>query len=300
MKFSRILSSRHFSWLIKSKDHFTSLRNLIFLVKDVKTKTFSWTQYYNPSLKPISVYLHGFDITRFLTHRSTLTNYSYYFINYVYSIGFTIHDVRSYFNGFTRVTSAQPDIKKLTSRGVKRPYQRTPIATKAMDSATAARESDKPFDSDSVGFRMYQKYIDNPGSTTIKKPVDDKFSDSRLFTAAWKLACLHLLPFKFADTKVELYLRLKAAGFTSSVLTELRYYITETLGNVDFVTLVNDTARQFGFSRSGARSNVELISNEFSLRTLDAYGSTGFKAVAYADFLARLFPEVVDIPLRSD
>lgn len=298
MKFSRILSSRHFSWLIKSKEHFTSLRNLIFLVKDVKTKTFSWTQYYNPSLKPVSVYLHGFDVTRFLTHRCTLTNYSYYFINYVYSIGFTIHDVRSYFNGFVRVTSSQPDQKKLTSRGVNRPYKRTPVATKAMDSATAARESSQPFDSDSVGFRLYQKYVDNPGSTTIKKPVNSKFEDSRLFTAAWKLACSHVLPFKFADTRIELYLRLMAQGFTSSVLTELRYYITETLGNVDFVSLVNDTARQFGYSRSDTRSNVELVRNEFSLRDLTITRGVVTKTFTYEEFLDRLFPEVVSIPMK--
>lgn len=305
MKSSRILSSRHFSWLIKAKSHFTNLNNLIFLVKDVTTKTFHWTQHFSPSVKPIAAYLHGFDITRFLTHRNQLTAYSYYFINYVYSLGFTIHDVRSYFHGFVRVTSKQPDQKRLTERGVNRPYKRRPVTEAAVSSEVAAKQLDAtiPLDHNSVGYKLYQSFVNEPRSTTIVRTVNKKFEDSRVFSTAWKLACSQLLPFKFSDTKVELIARLTASGFSKSVLIEFKTYLDCILGtDVDYVSLVNDTARQFGYSRSKTKSNVEMIENTFSLTSLCVGKDiTGYdsKTPSYEEFVQRLFPESVELPKRK-
>lgn len=271
--FPKVLSLRHFQWLARHNSHFLSLKNVVFLVKDVTTQVFSWTQYYNPSVKPIAAYLHGFDVTKFLTYRPTLTAYSYYFINYVYAIGFSARDVRSYFNGFTRVSSREPDTKLLQERGVRKRYLRSAVAESAKTSAQLADESNISLDTTSPGYLIFNKKVKNPGSTTIQKNIVDKrFEDSRIFTCAWKLACSNLLPFKFADSRLELYARLKVEKFGADVLKRFYEYLKFTFGNIDLVPMINDMARQFGYSSSLTRSNVELVRNSFCLLDMTERG----------------------------
>lgn len=292
MKKFSVLSARHFSWLFKANDSFISLKNLIFLVKDPVTKVFTWTQFYSTSHKPIKAYLHGFDITSYLTHRSQLTRYSYYFLNYVYSIGFTVRDVRSYFNAFKRISSAEPDTKLLAERGVRSPYKKSQVAVRACTSAEAARNSGVPMDITSVGYKLYKKFEDNPGSTTIQRSVVcKKFEDDRLFSTAWKLACANLLPFKFADSKLELCMRLKNAGLGPNVLSQLRDFIEDRFPNVDYIALVNDMARQFGFSISAAYAGAERIQNHFTLYDVHERGMTAESLPSI------LFPDHYVLPL---
>lgn len=287
MKLSRVLSEKHFTWLFKAKSHVLSLRHIIYLVKDVTTQTYSWSQYYNPSLKPIAAYLHGHDITRFLTHKNQLTRYSYYFLNYVYSVGFTIKDVRSYFNGFWRISNREPDTKLLAERGVRRPYKRSAISQQAVTSAQAADVTGIPMDTSSPGFKIYQNLVDTPRSTTVKAKVDDRFDDARLFTTALRLASLHIKPFKYNETKLECYARLKAAGFGTDVLKKFRAYLTDRFGVLDPVRLLNELARTFGYNK-----NIQYGGPDTLIYTFGQHNLAEMR-LSEQQLVTKLFPDEV-------
>lgn len=276
------MSHRHFSSVIKLSDHLVSLQNVVFLIKDKITDTLRYTQFYLPHCRPIKVFLHGFDITRFLVHRSNLTNYSYYFINYAYSIGFTIKDVRAYFNGFQRVTSKQPDVKLLMERGVRQAYQRTPVATNAMNSQQMAEQSRVPFDSQSPGVKLYAKEASkNSSAINFTRKQTAVFKDERVFRAALRLACNRVTRFKILETDLELKHSLLNAGLDKTGLLAFKSYLVEL--DPSFVTpdgllqVLNQFAATNGWFVTGSkqlgedslRQSITLIDLKRMSVTLD-------------------------------
>lgn len=252
------MSHRHFSSLIKLSDHLVSLQNIVFLIKDKITDTFRYTQFYLPHARPVKVFLHGFDITRFLVHRSNLTNYSYYFLNYAFSIGFTIKDVRAYFHGFQAVTSRQPDIKRLMERGVKKAYQRTPQSTSAMNSAQLAEQSRVPFDSTSPGVKLYAKEAEkNSSAINFTRKQTAPFKDERVFRAALRLSCNRVTRFKVLETDLELKHTLLNHDLGTNGLLAFRSYLMEL--DPEFVSpngllrMLNEFAATNGWFKTGAK-----------------------------------------------
>lgn len=270
MKYSRILSYRHFAYLTKRS--FVDLKDIVFLVKDLVTQNSYFTQYHIPSAKPIKAYYHGFDITSFLTHRSHLTAYSYYFINYAYAIGFTILDVRAYFNGFVRASKLEPAIAKLKQRGLTG-YKPRVTHEKAESSQSLADSTAQPMDTSTPGFAILQKMRDNriPNSPLEKRLDVTAFKDSRIFSAAWKLSCCLALPFKFAETRLELAQRLKEAGLGDTALLAFKEYLFTLIPNLDEIRLIamlNDTAKQFGWFRSNIITS-DALNTSYSFTTND-------------------------------
>lgn len=224
--FHHVMSHRHFTSLFKKSEHITSLQNIVFLIKDKINDTFRYTQSYLPHCRPIKAFLHGYDITSFLVHRNNLTNYSYFFINYAYSLDFTILDVRSYFKGFQAVTSKQPDQKRLLTKGIRGPYKRTERSTQQMNSQQMAEQSRIPFDATSPGVKLYGKMLEKtPVEINFTRTQTNVFKDSRIFRAALRLACSRVTRFKMPETSLELKQILSEAGLKINALQVFYHYL---------------------------------------------------------------------------
>lgn len=295
-RYSRIMSERHFTYLMRKSDHMISLQSLVFYVKDKITDTFRFTQYYYPHCRPIKAYLHGYDITRFLVHRSNLTNYSYYFINYAYAIGFTIRDIRAYFKGFQRVTSSTPDHRLLMERGVRAPYRRTPMVEKMVTSAQAAEASSVPFDASSPGVRIYQKIEKNPVVVDFKHLESSAFKDPKVFRAALRLACCRVTRFKILETTLELKQVLIEANLTSDCLHRFWRYLSklsnEYVTPTGLLNLLREFAATFGWYQHGTKRF-----GEDNLNQSITWGDLASMGIEPSGLGPRMFPVDWSIPI---
>lgn len=278
------MSFRHLAYLSKSK--FVNLRDIVFLVKDPSTGL-HFTQFHKTTSKPIKAYYHGLDITTFLTHRPNLTAYSYYFINYAYAIGFNILDVRAYFNGFSRVTKLEPDVRKLQSRGCTG-YKRR-VTAQAQCSQSLADASASPLEISTPGYSILQKMRDNriPPPLLAKKVDTSYFNDSRIFRTAWRLCCSNIATFKFAETRFELYQTLRQAGLKDDMFVVFKQYLTELLGDITtkkLMSMCHDMAKQFGWFAPGSHSLEKM-------ETVFTYSSLAMLGIQEKDLLTKAFPE---------
>lgn len=260
MRSTRILSERHFKSLLKYSTHLTSLQHCVFLIHDTTLNTTYFTQFYKPGMRPKKVYFHGFDITRFLTHRSNLTNYSYFFLNYVYSIGFTLLDVRNYFKGFSKVTNYQPDSKKLLERGL-RPLKDKPTFTKVLSSNDYAADESIPMQVNPVIRTMFDKMAAAPVTSPLDGLQMRKFDEASVFNTALKLSVCSIASFRFAESRVQLFMNLKRKGFNEDVLLLFRQYleseIPRLVSNDGLFSLLSDLAMQYGWYPRGTKSTGE-------------------------------------------
>lgn len=301
------MSSRHFKSVIKRSEHLVSLQNLVFLIKDKITDTFRHTQFYIPHSRPIKAYLHGFDITRFLVHKTNLTNYSYYFLNYAATLKFSISDIRAYFKGFQAVTSRQPDVKRLMERGVKKPYQRTAQSTAAMSSAQMAEQSRQPFDDNTPGVKMYNKMLACPkAEINFTRKQTNAFKDTRVFRAAWKLACSRVTRFKTPETTMELKCFLTEQGLKQDALLCFKAYLLDVLPtSVTFEGLCNSLAEHasaMGWFPGGRKAMGETpLRQDFTqgdLRVCLQYPA--HKDIRTADLAEIMFPNDWNDPVKKD
>lgn len=92
------------------------LNRLLFLVKDKAQDRFSstyWTQYFRADVRPLKVYYQGHDVTKLLTFKSNLTNYSYLFLaESCLHFGLTANEVRQYFRIFQKIGKSKSARKK--------------------------------------------------------------------------------------------------------------------------------------------------------------------------------------------
>lgn len=81
------------------KLRYLSIHRLVFLVKRVGPDgPLYFTQFVQPDVVPKKVYFCGYDVTKFLTFKNTLTNFSYIFLcNIAFDHSFSVKEVRAFF-----------------------------------------------------------------------------------------------------------------------------------------------------------------------------------------------------------
>lgn len=271
-KFQRVMSHRHFTYVFKINETAYSLQNVVFLVKDIHTSSLQYTQFFKPDHRPIKAYLHGYDVTRFLTHKSNLTNYSYYFLNYAYTIGFNIKDVRDFFRCATKLSSVKPDLAKISKKGLTKPFQ---------PAQTTPQET--PFlTPDNPGLRIYEKQKDQPIQPIKFSPKDlSAFDDTRVFQSALRLAASRIVQFKINETELELKHRLmKQAKLKSNGLLLFREYLLRNdesaLSPPNLLRLIDQLSAVFGWYPSGSKKHgdSDLLEYSFTLGHLRRLGIT--------------------------
>jgi hypothetical protein len=171
-------------------------------------------------------------------------------------------DVRAYFRCFQRVTSKQPDIKKLAERGIRSGYQRTPLATQSMTSQQAAEQSRTPFDSQSPGVRLYSAMASERRENNFTRQQTKVFNDSRVFRAALQLALLKVVPtLRLNTTPLELRQTLFSAGLKPNALKALEAYLLEftELSEVYLTALVREAVATYGFLTKHNRAEPTFV-----------------------------------------
>lgn len=213
-------------------NHINLLR-CVFLVKD---STVFFTQHHKLNVRPIKVYYQGHDVTRFLTSRTNLTNYTYQFIaTTAVELRFSIKEVRSYLSTFKRAHIALP--------------RKT-----AVDKAVGT-ELTKTLDPKCNTFsqRDHAKLTRMMGKANkpIREYTHSKFNDPIVFDAALKLAARNILPFRFNETRFSLFMKLNRAGFSTTVLHEFRAYLESEypslLSDMSVRNLITDLSSQYGY-----------------------------------------------------
>lgn len=272
------MSSRHLASLLKTRANFITLRDIVFLVKTTESTTgipnLFYTQHFLPDAKPLKAFIHGHDVTRFLVHRSNLTRYSYSFIAYAYSIDFSVLEVRQFFNGLNKVSNKRPDAAKLAERGIRIADTRRKLIRGSVEDSTSTAQTAQqlaaitqiPLDTTSPGWDLLKKMEAKPAYKPPSSYEHSKFKDPLIFATALKLLCSRAANFRFAFSKLELYIRLQNAGFDSSVLLDLKGYLNSVAPG--FVTesglrsFLNDMALQYGWIPTVSKSTRETTLNQ--------------------------------------
>lgn len=84
------------------------MHRCLFLVKDTHTSSTFWTQGFHPNVRPIKIFSHHLDVTKFLTFKNYLTNYSYMILSECDFSGMSVSDYRQFF----KVLHATKNLRK--------------------------------------------------------------------------------------------------------------------------------------------------------------------------------------------
>lgn len=244
MNYPRVMSKRHLTTIFKKQPWKLTLNDCIYYVKD-QNKQYHFTQYHLTNVRPIKVYILGYDVTRFLTHRSNLTDYSYFFINFVCST-FTLLEVRAYFNGFSKVKRLLPKTNK----------------SAAIPPPSHQQEDVPATDGTSKAWNMLKTMAQGtPSFFKLDLGKYKKFEDRFLLNAALRLSAMNICSIKLPDSRLELYARLRKAGFGKTFHYDLRHFLEATFPSHNLETIVfnylQDLVLQFGWCRRGTKDMLD-------------------------------------------
>lgn len=218
-----------------------NLYKLLFFVKDTSCY---FTQYYKANVRPIKVYFLGHDVTRFLTSRSNLTNYTYKFLaDIALSLRFSVKEVRSYLCTFRKTKAVTPKVKTISQA----------VQTQLSDNTdpTVCATFSKR-DAEKLSRMMRCK------TPVIREYTHSKFHDPVVFDAALKLSVRNILPIRFNETRLSLFMKLRRAGFGSNALQEFRAFLQAEFPDLCTVNSINnlivDYVLQYGYVHGNALS----------------------------------------------
>jgi hypothetical protein len=205
---------------------FVSIRSLIFLVKDVSKSHFKseyFTQYVKPDVRPIKVYFKGHDVTRFLTCKSHLTQFSYVFLaNIAYQEGFKMSEVRTFFklNNNTAAVKSRTVIKQKKGVIAFKAGHTSPVEAENIDNGSSPEPPAKKA-------RVEKSYVAVPPPPEYHANRQMAvFSKYQCFDSALKLVLSNICsPIRFPQSKVEMYHNLRQADLGQDCLSVFKKYL---------------------------------------------------------------------------
>lgn len=225
----------------------------IYLVRD-KISTY-FTQYHKTEVKPLKVLTeHGYDITRFLTGRSNLTKFSYLFLTSFCEYGFSFIEARRFLLTVRKLDSVKSQGTKIV------------LKKDAGIQVNACPPPPEPMEVVSDKSQDYVAKMSAPNSHPAysldyrSTRMAALFSDQRIFSMALKLAATSIRNFRFQETRLQLFMALKAEGFGVDVLQHFRAYLEQTVPEVvtpkGLGIVVSDLARQYGWLPPGTSNEI--------------------------------------------
>lgn len=231
------------------KLRYLSIRRLVFLVKSIQSGTEFFTQYVKADVIPKKVFFCGHDVTKFLTFKSTLSQFSYVFLcNLAFEHVMTVREVRTFFRinnskSVKRVRKVvasckqgsriirNDEVKSVEQDSTPGQGRKRKLSTTS-DSGTDAnvnvkrREQSSSVDvcDLSLGARLLastSRMENSVGLTAFKKYV--------VFDAAFKLMVCNLVPdVRFPVSRAEMYFTLVNAGLPyGQCMSAFQNYLTK-------------------------------------------------------------------------